>query len=234
MAWNHNARNRSAEVRRVNYHEDGTNKGRSSSSGGRKNNNQEPNKLFNAFCGGLLLFALGSWGLGALGDAITSIGDGVSQAKEVVDTVNDIKDIKSESSSKSKQTKAKHESSIDYEIEISAEDVRDILEQLEIGGDEDVNYNETQTVFVEYSAFNSEVDYRKAIVDRLYEFNESVTFIATNHKEMEYEDNKVEYNRVLEVIQSIEVRSPQFTSIEIGGMPSCYEENKLTVAITFQ
>ena len=38
MAWNHNARNRSAEVRRVNYHEDGPD--RTNKNNNRHSNNQ--------------------------------------------------------------------------------------------------------------------------------------------------------------------------------------------------
>ena len=85
MAWNHNARNRSAEVRQVNYHEDGPSNSSSGSSGG--GNNQEPNKLFTVLAGGVVIFLLSSAGLSVVTEGFGMLKDTIETTSKAAEAV---------------------------------------------------------------------------------------------------------------------------------------------------
>ena len=160
MAWGANARNRSAEVRRVNYHEDGGSSGRGSNNRG-SGGGGDMSPLGKIIIGGVCIYALGQVGLGWATDAIGNIKDALDFADDVK-TSSSSSNKTSTSNNKTSKSGAKvKDKNVDIEVDISASDVADILEVVsENMGNLGINASKASMVVVDYSVFEDDAKYR--------------------------------------------------------------------------
>ena len=197
------------------------------------NNNQRPNKLFNALAGGVCLFLLGALGLDLVSAAITKISDvkdTYDTAKEVAEQVKE----KSDSSSNGKKSKVKFD--IENEIDISAEDVNDILEYLTDLHDNDGGVVGEDVVIVDYSAFANLEDYQLEVVDKLYNFDKNVTFVAVNKDDfINQNDVQEELDRVKEMLyNNINlIDGAGFGNVQVSAQYNSPYAYQLTLVITY-
>lgn len=106
------------------------NRNRKNGGNGRGGQREEPNKLFNVFIGGLVLFAIAGTGLGKINDVIDKVKD-TKDTKDIVETMEKVTSP-NESSSNNKIVNKNIKDNVDItnnglDIDISAADVRDFL-----------------------------------------------------------------------------------------------------------
>lgn len=207
MAWDHNARNRSAEVRRVNYHEDEPNKRSSSSSGG---NGGGLGPLGKVILGGVAIYIAGSIGLGWVTDAI----DNAKTAIEIKNEIKEVEKMDKADDKKSEKAEKKLEGEINSQgytekfdidnIELESGDVADIIEKVQetyFPGN-DISSLESamnNIVYLDNEAFENSANYKAAVIDRLHLYDGPVAFTTVyyglSEKKMDKQYEHVDYIR---------------------------------------
>lgn len=157
----------------------------------KKNNNEPqyvPNKFFNAIAGGICLFLCGALGWSVITSAYEAITDAkgkVEQVKEVADYITSAKQGNS----------GTYEFNIKKEIDLSAGDVKNILEKLS-------NYIESGTaisenvIILDYSEVSSFKDYEKKVINKLSKYNGSVTFVLIDDGIWSSDEAVAEYEKM--------------------------------------
>lgn len=235
MAWNHNARNRSAEVRRVNYHEDGPSRS-SGSSGGNNRFDGDLSPVAKLIIGGIAIYTIGYLGLGGLWDTVTNAWD----------VLKSVGDKPSSSYSESQQTTSSNSSNssnktysrnIENKLDIEAEDIADILEVIDeqligIGS----NPSTGEVVILDYEVFTSDKDYKKHVIDKLDKYKGQVTFIGVYDDEFILEQEQLD--RIFEVASDViknnrELGNNRYTSIKFGTVVNEPAYGNASVFVTF-
>lgn len=244
MAWDHNARNRSAEVRRVNYHEDGPSKRKTTSSGGNRNSGGDGPGLGpvgKVILGGVAIYIAGQIGLGWVMD----VKDKIDTAKEIKEAAKAVeKDAKASSKAEKKLkddlTSGGYTVKFDIEEnELEAGDVADILdsmtEVLEYFEDDSI-FDNYHKVYLSTEVLENSANYQYAINKRLDQFNaEPVVFMITysdiSEKKMDqYWENAI----TMRSNNNLEYRGQYgYTTTYLKGMMGVPNNEDLTVYLAF-
>lgn len=245
MAWDHNARNRSAEVRGVNYHEDGPSKRSDSSGSSGDSGGGGLGPVGKVIVGGIALYIAGSIGLGWIED----IKDSIDTAMEVRQAAKDAKELeKTEKKDNKESAKAEKKLKNDMneqgytekfdvdkeELPLEAGDVRDIIERLE----EQVSvYNadvkSENLIYVDPVVFDNSANYNAAITNRLKVMDITpVTFVAV------YEDvgkkAEKEYEHMVDIVNiNISEYNGPYESTDIRGYLGFPDSESMTIAVTY-
>ena len=221
MAWNHNARNRSAEVRKVNYHEDGNNK-QSTQKG-------TLNSLGLAVIGGLALFCLAQAGLSWIGETVNNVkgtmGD-IQSAQEFIDKMQ---------SNPNKEFDGKVNNqgyTIDFDIDnIESSDIQEIIQYLH--DNYFVDTSAEDIIYLEEDVFYNNDNYKYAVVNRLSYLSKPTTFIVTCNNISEQDKNKV-YTNIQNIVNKNNTSNNSiFTDIKIEAVYGTPQSNCLTVLLKF-
>lgn len=234
MAWGANARNRSAEVRRVNYHEDGGSSRNRQSGNNRNNGGGDMSPLGKIIIGGICIYALGQVGLGWVTDTIGNIKDVLDFTDEVKTSSSSNTKASNNSTSKSK-AKVK-DKNVDIEIDISASDVADIIEEISNNlGNYGINASKASVVFVDYSVFEDSDEYQKHIIDKLDEYDNAVSFVAVCD---EYVTEQEHLDRLFESASNIvktnnQLNTDKFNDIRIQSIVNKPYYGNICMSVTF-
>lgn len=240
MAWDHNARNRSAEVRRVNYHEDGPSRRSSSgSSGGNDGGGLGP--VGKVIVGGLALYIAGSIGLGWIED----IKDGIDTAMEVREyEKTKKKDSKESAKAEKKNNKELNDQGYTERFDVDVDgdefplepgDVRDIIvkleEQVEVYN---ADVSTESLIYVSPLVFDNSSNYTTAITNRLKVMEETpVTFVAV-YDDIGSKKLEKEYEHMVDIvnINAANYNGP-YTSTDIRAYLGFPDQDSMTVAVTY-
>ena len=233
MAWNYNARNKSAEVRGVNYHEDGPNKSSNST------NNKGLNPLGKAIIGGVALFCLGSIGLGWIGEAVGNIKDGMEIAQKVKETEKRVaKDAKK--SEKAEKKLADEINSEGYTVkfdlqDLEAGDVQEILEYMHaaISAEEDVEIKTENIIYLDSEVFDNSANYEAAILKRLKYYTEPVAFVIICEALSEKEQDKYYENAKFIINNDLSTHGSVFNDVIIKAFSGTPNDDDLTITLLF-
>lgn len=209
------------------------NSSNTSTNSSNSNNNQEPNKLFNTLAGGCCLFLMGVLGLDLLSSAVTGIKDTVDTTKQVAEVVENTVNNTDTSNNTSTSTN-NYTFNIENELELEAEDIKDILEYLKESANIG-NINGDEAIIIDYSALENEKTYEKKIIKRLDKFNKAVTFVLINNNSLSEEEYKEELTRVQNLVSNnIELlRGTNFESTATAGAFNYPNQGEMVISISF-
>ena len=243
MAWDHNARNRSAEVRRVNYHEDGPSKGKKSTgqrSSGSSNggNGGGLGPLGKVILGGIAIYIAGSIGLGWVTDTIDNVQTAIEVKNEIKEAAKREKADAKESAKAEKKLQDDINSSgytekFDIDIEdLEPGDFADILSNIEEHYKEDkgIDIAMENIVCVDPEVFENSANYRAGIINRLPEYDEPVAFVAVMSGLSEKKIDE-KYDEIAHIKSSnLQWSNPAFNIVHQQGV---IKGDKLTVIMAF-
>lgn len=171
------------------------------------NNSQsyQPNKLFNTIACGVMLFIAGALGLSILSNAVTGIKgmfDVVDKATEIIDTKPNTSNTSNASSKSEVSLSDKLLTDVIHEadIELEPEDVAELLGKVA----DNIKANNLKTenrIFIEvnYRDCDTKEKYISNIIERLKDFNETITFALISNEDL----SESEVNKEIENIQTI-------------------------------
>lgn len=210
-----------------------------------KNNNNSTskntgsfNKLGTTIIVGALLFTLANAGYGAL-------VDGALEAKNTVDDVKESVEKADELINKDK-TKGKVKSSKDVEIDIldnidiSAEDVKDLLDYLCELEDDQHRISEN-TIVLDFSAVKNSKSFEKKIINKLDDFgkkynSDELTIILVDNQDITNDEATSELNRVKQLVADnigLITSNSEFNSVVFNGVYNKPTAGTLVAVITF-
>lgn len=242
MAWDHNARNRSAEVRRVNYHEDGPGK-RSSSSGGSSGNDSggngggDLNGVAKAIIGGIFIFALGSAGLGWVTDTIDNVKTAIEAKEKAKELAKDAKE--SEKAEKKLDRKVNDDGYVDKydtepeKLELEAGDVADVLEEIDNYFKGEKNVEITNVIYVENEVFDNSATYKATILDRLHLYSEPVAFVTVYNNKSEKKLNEIHEDVYTIICNNLEHSHPTFNKVQLKSVQGIPDEKGMACMVGF-
>jgi len=238
MAWSPEARNRSTEVRNVNYHEDvpsrGSRKGSSGNNGG-----GGMNKFGKAVICGVALYCLGSAGLGWIGDTIGNVKDGIELAQEIKQTEKlEKKDIKNSEKAKKKIADDINEQgyTVKFDLEsIEAEDVQEVLECVSdfVTIDEGIEIKEENIIYLSSEALENSTYYETSILKRLKQYSEPVAFVVICESLSEKEQDKFYENASFIINNNLQTHGSIFNNVSLHGYMGVPDYDNLTLIVLF-
>lgn len=176
--------------------------GRKNSNKTKNNQSYQPNKLFNTIACGVMLFIAGALGLSLVSSAVTGIKgifDVVDKATEIVNTKSNTSNTSSKSEvslSDKLLTDVIHEA----DIELESEDVEELLNKIS----DTIKANNLKTenrilIEVNYRDCDTKDKYTTNIINRLKDFNETITFALISDEGL----SELDINKEIENIQTI-------------------------------
>lgn len=185
-----------------------------------------------AIIGGLFLYVLAQMGLGAISDKISEAKDKVDQVKEV----KEVMQSETQHNIPSKQgTQLEVAITIDADIDIDADTVKNILEKIE-DNLPTTNTDNTTTIVIDYSALDNSNTYTENVLNQLSELSsyDAVTFLFVKDNITSQDDMQTEFDRVSTIVNTnINVSNTSFNSVKLNGAMNSPRDNSLSVAITF-
>lgn len=182
--------------------------------------------------GGLFLYVLAQMGLGAISDKISEAKDAVDQVKEVKEIVQ----TETQRNTTSKQgTQSEAAITIDADLDIDADTVKEILEAIE-DNLPSINTDNTTTIVIDYSNLDDSNTYTENVLNQLSELStyDAVTFLAVKDNFTSQDDMQTEFDRVNNIINSnLSIPNNPFNSVKLNGAMDSPRDNSLSVTITF-
>lgn len=199
---------------------------------GRKSDNGDLNPLAKAIIGGIALFCLAQAGLGWIGDTIQEVKGTAEDIQAVGESVDNVGKTDKNTSEVSLNTQG---FTIDFDInDIEASDVQEILQYLHdnLVTDQE-NITDDNIIYLSTDVFNSNENYKAAVLNRLNTLAEPVIFIITYNKVSESEKESV-YSNVVGIVQTNnEVINYRFTDVSIDALYGAPSNNDLTIILRF-
>lgn len=183
--------------------------GHRNSNKAKNNQSYQPNKLFNTLACGVILFIAGAFGLSLVSSAVTGI-KGIFNVKDKVTEIIDTKPNTSNTSSKSEVslsdkllTDVIHEADIGLE----SEDVEELLNKIS----DTIKANNLKTenrilIEVNYRDCDTKDKYTTNIINRLKDFNETITFALISDEGL----SELDINKEIENIQTISSNAVEY------------------------
>lgn len=225
MAWNHNARNKSAESRKVNYHEDGTD----------NKMHGDLNPLGKAVVGGLLLFCLAQAGLGWVGELIDTVNgtaENIENAGEIIDSIGKNNSTNSQFNGKLNAQGF----TVDFDINnIGATDVQEMLQYLHdnLFTDPAAKTDNSNLIYLSTEVFESNANYEAAVINRLSSLTEPVIFIITYSNISESDKNTI-YENAKNIVQANNsLNNSIFTNVKLDALYGAPSDKDLTIILQF-
>lgn len=198
----------------------------------RTSNNQtryKPTKLFTVLAGGCLLFLCGALGISVLSNLFTSAKDAVDKVKTIKDVAED---INHKNTPNQADTLNHHKSTgldIDFDIDIEAEDVKDILDYIyeKIGAT-----NIEDTIVISYEDVKTVEGYQKQIINRLDNYN---NFIIVNKEYMEADKMQAEMDQFNHMVaENLDmINGSNYNCIERSTHTNTPYAGDFTIAVTY-
>ena len=208
-----------------------------------RQNNQhyEPNKLFNTIAGGVMIFLAGAFGFSLVTGAISNIKgakDTVDKAKNVADKISNTQINNSPSNQNGQSLLDKIISDIveEADIDLDAEDVADLLENVSNSISENNLKQQTETLIeLNYNDANTLDKYKKNVIGRLKKYNKPVTFALINNEIVDNDTmiSEVEKMQALALDNIDLISDLPFRRIITGGKSNVPGPGKFTFLITF-
>lgn len=168
----------------------------------------EPNKLFSIFIGGVFLFALGSFGLNALSDAIS----GVKEVKEVANTTKNIVENQAAPGDYTDTLVINP-----YNLEIDSEDVSDMITYVY----ENLNKTSDNIIVLDYTKVKDLESFKKNVIERLDGHKEVITFgITSGDTSLSKEEAQNSIDNIKEMVSdNLELLADtNYTEVNTGGI----------------
>lgn len=225
MAWNHNARNKSAESRKVNYHEDGTD----------NKMHGDLNPLGKAVVGGLLLFCLARAGfdwVGELIDTVNGTAENIQNAGEIIDSIGKNNSTNSQFNGKLNAQGF----TVDFDINnIGATDVQEMLQYLHdnLFTDPAAKTDDSNLIYLSTEVFESNANYEAAVINRLSSLTEPVIFIITYSNISESDKNTIYENAKTIVQANNSLNNSIFTNVKLDALYGAPSDKDLTIILQF-
>lgn len=171
----------------------------------KNNQSYQPNKLFNTLACGVMIFIAGAFGLSLVSSAVTEIKgmfDVVDKATEIIDTKPNTSNTLNTSSKSKVSLSDKLLTDVIHEadIELESEDLEELLNKIS----DTIKANNLKTenrIFIEvnYRDCDTKDKYTTNIINRLKDFNETITFALISDEGL----SELDINKEIENIQTI-------------------------------
>ena len=246
MAWDHNARNRSAEVRRVNYHEDGPSKSKNTSSSSNRGGNNSGGDggglgpVGKVILGGVAIYIAGQVGLGWIMD----VKDKIDTANEIKEAVKQAeKDAKASDKAEKKLQKDLESGGYTAKFDIDEDelepgDIADFLENIdefitEISAEE--TFSDYEKVYLSSEVFDNSANFEYAVLNRLDLMNEKPVMFIIRYENISDKKMEKEWEnaRTINKNNTIYVGQYGYTKCKLKGMMCCPDSDDMTLFLTY-
>lgn len=236
MAWGARARNNSAKVRKVNYHE---NEG---SGKGPQRDDEAWSKGAKVAVVGVLLFTLAHTGLGPLVETAQNamdVFDFGQDVKEYTDTVKSDSNVSNKIGvGKQDRTYEDFYKQVKNNIDLEASDVKDILEylhgELSKSNMSNMDTMKASAIFIDYDCFISEKKYIKNVMNKLDNYEDTVTFIAKCPDYIATDAMQSEFDKISEIINAnLSGYDTVFNKVSMNALTNLPESGDFVMSVTF-
>ena len=201
-------------------------KGSSGNSGGPQRDDETWSKYAKIFAVGIAVLVFAKMGFGPVVETVENVFDFLDFGSEVTETVdNNI----------NKDTQNGGYKSVKGKLELDESDVNDVLEYLYEKLDErNVDIENGTAVFVDYSVFKNDKNYRKNVVEKLENYSNTVSFIALNSEKLSNEEMSSEFSRISEIIENNnDIAGCGVNKYDTSGLKNNPNEGDFIFSVTF-
>lgn len=216
-----------------------------SGGGGPQRDDEKWSKGAKIVAGGVVLLVLANTGLGPVIETaqnVMDVFDFGKDVKEYADTAKSTSKSNSKSSNKGAGKKGttyedvyKH---IKNNADLEASDVKDILEylhtKLSTERPEAMDTKKASAVFIDYECFLSEKKYVKNVMEKLEDYEDTVTFVAACPSHLTVEDMNAEFEKITEIIKAnLSGYDTVFNQVSMNALSNLPNPGEFIMSVTF-